>query len=78
MPETPGLSPGQGGQSEHDLHTYESFGKFVDCVSAASRDVLKELDVGLDSLDITGGESAAVSMRCSGSSPNRQANHCGE
>lgn len=50
----PGLAPGQGWQSNQNLHEREEFRDLVSCVHKAARSVLQFLRIGYDAFEITG------------------------
>ena len=50
----PVLSPGEGWQSEHNLHELEAFRELVACVKDAASGVFLFLHIGYDALEITG------------------------
>ncbi len=50
----PGLAPGQGWQSEQNLHEREEFRDLIVPIQQAAKSVLRFLRVGYDAIEITG------------------------
>ena len=50
----PPLTPGEGWQSDRNIHRFEEFSELISCVNRATQSVLQFLRIGYDAFEVTG------------------------